>query len=408
MSKNSSFSLKRIFSITIFASGTFAWWFLITIYFEDIYPNFVDNQFWISVLALIFYGSGAISTIPGSMIGERVNQNFFLFFCFIFGIFSALLTFFVGQNLFFAILTSCLLGISIGLGFPNCMAVITDSTSRKESARFMSVFVLETFILIFFGIMIVSQFEKVLFVIIVVGVVIRSSGFFGFLVKDYGQTEELGGSWFSILRNKNLIYYLLPWLAFNLAGELVYPIWQDLFNTTSWASYVYNLGNPIRMVAIAIFAPIAGIIADRFGRKPIIIFALVTLGIGFGLLGLDNRESVLFFYLLVSGVAWALLMVSYFALFGDIASLKSSEKYYAIGLSTPLIAYALVRGILPIFSITRVQANILSPIMSILLFLAIIPVLYVKDTLSEAMIQERKLKEHTEKVGRLVRESENK
>ena len=408
MSKTSRFSLKRIFPITIFASGTFAWWFLITIYFEDIYPNFVDSQFWISVLALIFYGSGAISTIPGSMLGERVNQRKFLFFCLIFGIFATLLTFFVGQNLFFALLTSSLLGISIGFGFPNCMAVIADSTSRKESARFMSIFVLETFILIFLGIIILDILELGLFGIVAVGAVIRSTSFFGFLVKDYKQPEEFGGSWFSILANKDLIYYLLPWLAFNLAGELVYPIWQDLFNTTSWAYDVYNLGNPIRMAAIAILAPIAGIIADRFGRKPIIIFALVTLGIGFGFLGLNNKEPVLFFYLLVSGVAWALLMVSYFALFGDIASLKSSEKYYAIGLSTPLIAYALVRGILPIVSITRVQASILSPIMSILLFLAIIPVLSVKDTLSEAMIQERRLKEHTEKVGKLVRESENK
>ena len=101
-------------------------------------------------------------------------------------------------------------------------------------------------------------------------------------------------------------------------------------------------------------------------------------------------------------------MVSYFALFGDVASSNQSEKYYALGLSTPLIAYALVRGILPILSITSAEANILSYVMSILLFLAIIPVLYVPDTLSADMIQERKLKEHTQKIGKLIRESENK
>ena len=288
------------------------------------------------------------------------------------------------------------------------MAVITDSTSRNESARLMSVFVLETFILVFFGIVILDILELGLIGIIAVGLVIRSTSFLGFLVRDYQQPEELGGSWFSILTNKDLIYYLLPWLAFNLAGELVIPIWQDIFINHPSAREVYDLGNPLRMGAIAFIGPIAGIIADRIGRKPLIVFALVILGIGFGFLGIDNSSTTLYFYLLVSGVAWALLMVSYFALFGDIASLKSSEKYYAIGLSTPLIAYALVRGILPIFSITRIQASVLSPIMSILLFLAIIPVLYVKDTLSEAMIRERKLKEHTEKVGRLVRESENK
>ncbi|MBT8171430.1 hypothetical protein KJN74_00965 [Candidatus Bathyarchaeota archaeon] len=101
-------------------------------------------------------------------------------------------------------------------------------------------------------------------------------------------------------------------------------------------------------------------------------------------------------------------MVSYFALFGDIASSKPSEKYFALGLSTPLIAYGFVRGILPILSISSAEASALSYVLSILLFLAIIPVLSVPDTLSAGIIRERKIKEHTKKVGKLIRESENK
>ena len=98
----------------------------------NIYFSFAENQFWISVLALVFYGSGAVSTIPGSMIGERINQRKFLFFCFIFGILANVLILFVGQNLVFALLSSSLLGISLGLGFPNCMSVIADCTSKKK------------------------------------------------------------------------------------------------------------------------------------------------------------------------------------------------------------------------------------------------------------------------------------
>ena len=210
----------------------------------------------------------------------------------------------------------------------------------------------------------------------------------------------------SILFCKDLIFYLIPWLAFNLAGELVHLIWMDLFIDSSFLD-AYEFGNALRMAAVAFVGPVGGVVADRVGRKPPIIFALVALGLGFGFLGLDTSYNSLFLYLILSGVAWSLLMVSYFALFGDVASLKSSEKYYALGLSTPLIAYAFVRGILPIFSITMAKANDISPIMSILLFLAIIPVLNVPDTLSADMIRERRLKEHTKKIGKLIEESEN-
>jgi MFS family permease len=168
----------------------------------------------------------------------------------------------------------------------------------------------------------------------------------------------------------------------------------------------YDTGNAFRMASIAILGLVAGITADRIGRKPLIIIALVALGFGFAFLGLGISEWSVIIYLIISGIAWSLLMVSYFALFGDLAFPKATEKFYALGIATPLLAYMLVRGILPILSIKSADANVLSPILAMLIFVSVIPALYAKETLPEDTIQERKLKEHVEKVGKIIRETE--
>ena len=405
MRETSSLYPRRLLPATIVVSGTFAWWFFITINFEEIFSSLGISQSWISVLAALFYGSGAISAIPGSMIGERIERRKFLFFNFSFGIFATVLLLVVEQNLAVALLSSSLLGISLGLGFPSCMTLIPYCTSKKERARFSGVIVLETFIMIFLGIVVLHMADIGLVGIITVATALRATSYFGFSIRFCERGKQKRSSWMSILSNRNLIFYLLPWLAFNLAGELVVLVWAGLLDNTS-VTQAYDLGNTLRMAAVAFLGPVAGVTADRVGRKPLIIFALVILGVGFAFLGLATSYYSALFYLIVSGIAWSLLMVSYFTLLGDIASSKLADKFYALGISTPLIAYTLVRGILPTLGITSAKANFLSPIMSLLLFLSIIPVLYVPDTLSTDIKRERRLKDYTEKVGKLVQEAE--
>jgi MFS family permease len=405
MFKKSGFTF-RFLPVTIIASGTFAWWFLLTLYFEEIFSNLVVDQFWISILATLFYGSGALSAIPGSMIGERINRRKFLLFNITFGILATALMLMVGDNLVFALLATALLGISLGLGFPSCMAVIADCTSKQVRARFTGTMVLETFVMILLGVVALSILDFGLIGIIAVAIVLRSTSYLGFTSSFCIRPKARAGSWLSLLKSRDLIFYLLPWLAFNLAGELVHLIWVGLEGDILVAE-AYELGNAIRIALIAILGPVVGIAADRIGRRTPIIFALVILGISFGFLGLATSYYSALFYMIISGIAWALLMASYFALFGDIAFPKLTERYYALGITTPLIAYMLVRGILPSLNVTSAEASVLSPIMSILIFLSITPVLFVRDTLSEDTIRERRIKEHAKKIGELIEESRN-
>jgi MFS family permease len=394
----------RLFPVTIIASGTFAWWFLITVYFGKIYSSWAADQLWIGVLAAIFYGSGAISAIPGSMFGERINRRKFLSSYFTFGLIATVLLA-LQPSLVLALISSALLGISFGLGFPSCFALLADSTSKKERARFTGIIVLETFVMVFLGVVTLSVVGVGPIAIVAVAVVLRATSYIGLVFSFPQRSKEKGDSWLSILASRNLVLYLLPWLAFNLAGELVGLVWNGLLRSSSALATAYSIGDAVRMASIALIGVLAGIRADRIGRKPLIIVGLVALGFGFAFLGLATSEWSVLFYLMISGVAWSLLMVSYFALFGDLAFPKATEKFYALGIATPLLTYMLVRGIMPILSITRAEANVLSPIMAMLIFVSVIPALYASETLPAEAIRERELKEHVEKLGKIIQES---
>jgi MFS family permease len=124
----------------------------------------------------------------------------------------------------------------------------------------------------------------------------------------------------------------------------------------------------------------------------------------FALLGLATSPLSVLVYLTISGIAWGGFMVIYIAVLGDLAFSGSKEKFYALGMGIPLIIYMSLSAIPTAVGII-VPANVLSPVLSIILFLSVIPVLYASETLPETKMRERRLREHVRKVGKLVEES---
>ena len=87
---------------------------------------------------------------------------------------------------------------------------------------------------------------------------------------------------------------------------------------------------------------------------------------------------------------------------GDLSDLDSREKIYA------LVAGLFSAGAIPVPDFSgALPVNSLSQILSIILFLSIVPVLRAKETLEESKIQERKMKEHVEKIGEIIKQSED-
>jgi MFS family permease len=392
---------RRFVAVTFVTSGILAWFFLLEVYFVDIFSSFTGNPFWVFIGEATFFGFGAFSALIGSVISEKVNRRKLLWSSITLGVLTTA-SLAVFQGIVFSLLSSVLLGISLGLGFPCSTALLADCTVVEERARVSGIIVLVTFIMVSLAATVASLLSFGLIGVILLCVVLRSTSFLALALDPCEREKGKEGSWRSILAYKDFVFYLFPWIMFNMASGLVSFVWLGLqspdYTTT------FRIAVPLRYAGAAIFGLISGVVADRVGRKQPIIIGLVILGMSFALLGLATSPLSVLVYLTISGIAWGGFMVIYIAVLGDLAFSGSKEKFYALGMGIPLIIYMSLSAIPTAVGII-VPANVLSPVLSIILFLSVIPVLYASETLPETKMRERRLREHVRKVGKLVEES---
>ena len=394
-------SSRRLVAITFLTSGTIAWFFLLSLFFYDAFGNFSVDQSWIYLGEVLFLGVGAVSALVGAALSKKLNRRKLILSWIVLGIFAtgSLLVF---QGVFSVLVLSVLLGLSLGLGFPSCTALFADCTTVEERARVSGIIILETFVMVSLAAVVVTLLGLDAVAIVAACLILRASSLLGIILDPCG-SGELGieHSWFSIFSDRKVIFYTFPWIMFNVASGLAMSMLL-VFSQTPGFESAFVIGTPLRYVGTALFGLFAGIVADRIGRKPPIIVALVILGVSFAFLGLSSSSLSVLVYLVVSGIAWGLLMVVYLAVLGDLSSAGSKEKYYAVGVIIPFIIYMTIAEVSHSFV---VSPSVLSPVLSIMIFLSIIPVLYASETLPESRIRERELKEHLKKVGDLVSDS---
>jgi len=108
-------------------------------------------------------------------------------------------------------------------------------------------------------------------------------------------------------------------------------------------------------------------------------------------------------------VAWGLIAVSYMqVVIGDISTnFGSKEKFYLLG---GMVIPFLIKSTFSLIqesSQFTIAASALSPLLSIVLFVSVVPVWRAMETLPMAKIRERKLRKHVEKISKIVLESKD-
>jgi len=394
-------SIERV-AITFASSGALSWFFVIVLHFDFLFQNVTNNQFWIFLGLVLFYGFGALSAFVGVYIQKKITRKSLLFWSTTLGLLAtgALAVF---QGEIFAIIFGILLGISFGIGFPSGAALFADCTEVENRGKTAGILVLMTFVLISLE-MILAEFFSLIGIIIII-MLLRSTSYLAIIKYPYRKKEERKElSYITILTRKNIALYLIPWVLFNLVSGLSNFIYPGLPQTEEFAAAL-EIGNLLQFLGLAAVSLISGYMSDRFGRKPPIIIGVVTFGVSFAIFGLATNTLSLIIQLTVHGIAWGFCMVAYFAIPGDLAANYSQEKFYATNTVLPFISY-MATGTLPAILGVSAEASILSPILSILLFLSVVPILYAKETLPEKKMRERELKKHLEKLSKVVAESE--
>lgn len=396
-------SKKRFLFVALLISSALAWFFLVNYYFLEIFKNLGVDDFWAHVGQTVFYGFGAFSALLGGSIGGRIERRTLIGSWTILGIVvTALMASF--QGVILSLVLSVLLGFSLGFGFPSITSFLADSTEIEERGRVAGLVILTAFILTFSGIAIAPMLGSRLWGILLVCSIVRFVGVYPLILDKFERRTIKESSWAGVATQKNFILYLVPWLLFNVAAGLLDWSGSSISQTPEFAAAV-SAGTTIGYVCTAFSGILAGSIADRFGRKQPIVVALVLMGISFALLSYAQIPQTILIHYTVYGIAWGFLFALYLTIPGDVANSVSNVKFYALGTASWLIAFASLTVIPELFTFRRIPPNVLAPILSAIIFLSIVPVLRAKETLPASKINARKMKDHIEKVGKLIEES---
>ena len=333
----------------------------------------------------------------GSFISRKVDRRKFLFSWILLGILTTmLLPFFHGT--FFSIIFSLLLSVSLGLGLPASLSFIAESTVADERGRVSGIIILSTFAMTFGTLILAKILSLSLMETILLSAGLRSASLLAFVLDRFVEKKEVNRLRLQRGVYKNFLFYLLPWVMFNIASGLALALIP-----ANYAEAVAN-GTTVRNLFLALFGLTSGFVADRYGRKQIIIVGLLILGAGFMLLGFVISPESVFVYLTTSGIAYGLFFVVFLAVPGDLSSPSSREKFYAMGTILPLtILFSLY--LFPPAFLSTYPASTISQVLSLILFLSILPVLKAKETLPASIMRLRKIREHIIKVTKLAQES---
>ena len=404
LTENFSISLRKFLALLFLFSGNLAWFMAFYNRFDEIFDQFFPENL-VNVGNGIFLICIIVSAITVSVISEKLNRKKLLFLLTFLGVISTFPIVFFGDSFSF-ILTVLLAGISFGSSYPVILAYLTDSTIPEERCRISGFMALSVFIIVFFTTLILEIFRPNAYGVILITTILKMTGFFPLVLDSIDRKSGIKIKWKKILSHRNFSFFLLAYILFNICSGLVTVVWQARPEGTEWEVANAN-ANVIRYLGIAFVAVVTGFVADKIGRKRPVIVGLVLLGISYALVGLDFNPDTFFYQHVFSGLAWGILIVLYTSIPGDFAFQGSTEKFYAFGVIIPFILYTAINGGWRFLNYEP-DLPLFSTILSMALFLSIIPILYASEPLSESKIKEIKFRDYTRKVSRIVKETEEK
>jgi MFS family permease len=346
----------------------------------------------------VYYAAIAGSAIIGGMIVPRARKIGLALWMAFGGATTLLIVTVPSNDLSLNLMFSILLGCSIGVGLPSSLALFADST-RIEKRGFSGGI---TWSAIGFGILAVGVLVASMGINVSLPLLAawRIIGLLFFILASKGKQLNPPGktvqSYRRILRGRDLLLYLIPWVMFSLINFSQSPITTKLFG--DYANYV----GFIEFAITGLFALLAGILADRAGRKRIVITGFILLGVEYAILSLFGSNPISWYiFTCLDGAAWGMFAAVFFmTLWGDIAGENSKEKYYIIGGLPYLLAGFLTIAIQPIAdSITSTMSFSLA---SFFLFAAVLPLIYAPETLPEKVMKDKDLKSYLEKAKKIA------
>jgi MFS family permease len=397
--------LRKAAPAILLVLNSFAWIILTYPVFSDVVNGLRLSTIGNLELFACYFASIAVTAIIGSMYLSRVRTKFLYFWPLLGAIATLLLGALSNQNLLINVLIAFFLGASVGIGLPSCLSYFAESTSvetRGFSGGLTWSGVGITVLLFAFFLSPLRTWETLIALAIW-----RLLGCIGFLGLDRKyekqQPAQKSPSYFELIRKREILLYLFPWIMFSLINFTETPILESVFGAKTFDFILL-----VEFALVGLFAVVGGIIADIQGRKRVTIAGFIMLGIEYAALSLFyNSPLILYLYLILDGVTWGLLLSIFFTIiWGDIGGNRVKEKYYTLGGLPYLLSTYLSIIIQPY--VKYISPGLAFSIASFFLFMAVIPLMYAPETLPEKSIKDRELKSYIEKAQKLVQKESEK
>ena len=217
------------------------------------------------------------------------------------------------------------------------------------------------------------------------------------------ETESLKITEKTIINNrKNFFFYYIPWLIFCFNNSLFPIITQQKFQQLFPEIVIINqLAN---FLGGCFGAIVAGFIADRFGRKPILIYGLTSLGIGYTLAGFTKNIGTIVILYFLNGLSWGIFLLLYhLVIWGELKKGENWTIYQSLALST--FHFSQIFGTLttPIFMDLDIQVSVLTSAMVV--FISNVFLIFARETLpSQHIVEVENIKRYINRVKRELKE----
>jgi len=352
-----------------------------------------------SAFNTIYYISAAGAGLAGALFSEKIRRSHFLNLWMFLGFFSSsLLIFMYSITIAHLSIIFILLGVSFGLGMPSSLAYLGDYTNVKNRGLISSLIFLTANLSVLPLAILFMALEPVVSSIILT--VWRGFGLIVFAVlkpkEENIRERKKRISFFSVFGLKAFSLYLLPWVMFTLIDAFEKPLLKDFFGL-EFHRFIITV-EPIIAVS---FMLIGGLLADRIGRKRVIIYGFISLGVAYAIVGLaPMMMAAWYLYVIVDGAAWGILLTAFLLIiWGDLSEPGDREKFYALG-NFPFLVRSTV-SLLFITVVASVPASAAFSLASFFLFLAVLPLMYAPETLPEKDIELRRQKEYVKEAKKL-------
>lgn len=373
-------------------------WYSMTIHLKNrLLENLLLSH--ASIIDALYFGGIIGSSLIGTVLVRKIRRDHFLFAWIIWGVVASLLpTLICTASWEWVASAFTFLGITFGLGMPTCLSFFIDGITIERRGVIGGLTLLVTSVVSVPLSLLVQVTDLTSFSATLVGWRLFSLLMFytlyphGVSLRESSREEPEHTTFASTIRVRTFTLYFISWLIFSLIDSFEGVIIGEHFDPS-----LVMASDVVVAVTSALFVCFGGILADRIGRKRIVSFGFVALGLAYAIVGFAGFNDFWPLYSVIDGAAGGVFMITFVLLiWGDLSPQQSTEKYYAIG-NIPFFASRIIRA--PAMSyVGFVEPFSAFSVAAFFLFVAVLPIMFASETLPEKIMEKRKLKEYLEKA----------